>query len=78
MTVEPFVKNMWPDISPPTGACSSCILSFISECPVFHITGTPFDFTISSGSACEHFTSNMIGCPGPVRSSTSRAYRMST
>ena len=48
----------------------------MSECPVFHITGVPPAAVIASGSACEHFTSKMIGCPLPVRARTSRAYRI--
>ena len=44
----------------------------MSECPVFHISGTPPCATMSSASACEHLTSKMIGAPG-TRVSTSRA-----
>ncbi len=52
---------MWPDISPAIGAFSSFILSLMSEWPVFHMTGSPAGLRIASGSACEHFTSKMIG-----------------
>jgi hypothetical protein len=31
----------------------------MSECPVFHITGTPPAARTASGSACEHFTSKI-------------------
>jgi hypothetical protein len=49
------------------------ILSLMSECPVFHITAVPPAASMPSVRACEHFTSKMIGCPCPVRASTSRA-----
>src|SRR5919206_347004 len=58
---------MCPDISPAIGACSSFILSLMSECPVFHITGRPPARSTASASACEDLTSKMIGCPGPGR-----------
>ena len=56
---------MWPDISPARGACRSFIFSLISECPVFHITGTPPAAWIAVGNACEHLTSKMIDWPLP-------------
>ena len=39
----------------------------MSEWPVFHMTGRPPASSIAVGSACEHFTSKMIGWPRPVR-----------
>ncbi len=55
---------MCPLISPPRSAPSSLILASINECPVFHIIGTPPDFSISSVRLCEHLTSKTIFAPG--------------
>jgi hypothetical protein len=63
---------MCPLISPASGACSSFIFALISECPVFHITGSAPASRSALGSTSEHFTSKMIGVPGPKRRTASR------
>jgi hypothetical protein len=69
-------KKMWPLISPASGAFSSFIFALTSECPVFHITGSPPASRISGARRCEHLTSKRIGAP-LTRFSTSRANSMS-
>jgi hypothetical protein len=64
---------MWPDISPAIGACSSFILSLMSECPVFHITGLPPAFSIAVRQGLRALHVEDDGLPRPVRASTSRA-----
>ena len=64
--------------SPNTTASSTCSPpdpSIRIFCPTILPTKPPLPpaFSIASGSACEHFTSKMIGCPLPVRASTSCA-----
>ena len=69
-------KNMWPLISPASGACISFIFALISEWPVFHITGTAPAFSSACGSSSEHFTSKITGIPFPKRRTASRPSRI--
>ena len=52
------------DISPASGQPVSAIFDLIRLCPVFHISGLPPAFAISSNSTWLAFTSAMIVAPG--------------
>ena len=67
---------MWPLISPASGAPVSLSFALMSECPVFHITGSPPWSRIQPKSWRVHFTSKMTFAPG-LRCSTSAAKSMS-
>jgi hypothetical protein len=63
---------MWPLISPASGACISFILALMSECPVFHMTGSAPAALSACGRISEHFTSKITGVLGPKRRTASR------